>query len=867
MNNALYQKQLELENEACDAAREKLEAIINEALANGQADRTTVGKKIAGYTFKCVKKAIAEKIEKDITPRGGVQGVHVPFLKSILAAWVDAERDVEELYDIITLATVTTAIAAALDVTHKHNTISAAGIEVARQIVDEVHLYAIGHHDGKLKAHEKSIDKRVSVKNKQIYIRHLLSRHAEIKLDAVNSIKTALGVQLLANAINAGLGDFVQIERYDKYQRIVPTQILIETYNKNAEKLLTLAHKFVPTIIPPAPWSDPTNGAYHGRLKAYSNLIRLQDCTTQYIEQYQARLRMLDLDEVYSALNAYQETAYKINERVVDVLDAVIAKGGEIAGIPRMIPYDEIPPIPEDADPQTVWAYKEKRVDWIHREIARKTKALRMLTTAAAAKKFKEYEEIYFPINMDWRGRMYPMPAMLTPQGDDTQKAVLEFAKPQVIETTEQGEEALKWIKIQLANTAGKDKLTYDERIAWTEENAEAILRVANDPLGDELGLWEDADEPWCFLAACFAYADAIAYKKAHGDLIGFSCGLPVAMDATCSVLQHFASIMHNDNLARLVNLKNEATVQDVYGEVAKKVTEIVKHDAEQGTKDTEATRQDGESYIKRGTKSLAKKWLEYALETSGEAVISRKITKKCVMTYGYGSELYGFKERIYNEFIKPLIDERGGRENTMFADCVKPAASYMAKIIWKVVCEELVAVEETKNYIKSVVGVALAENIETISWTTPDGLLIQSSYNTASQKKIQLRVANKTLAVYSMDTTEEVDARKQEQAISPNFIHSRDAAHMRAVLRACVKAGMKNYMMIHDSFGVEAANAEKLYKILRETFIDMYANGDALKEFVDDLHYLAPMAQFEELPKKGTYDVHEVGNAKYAFC
>ena len=62
----------------------------------------------------------------------------------------------------------------------------------------------------------------------------------------------------------------------------------------------------------------------------------------------------------------------------------------------------------------------------------------------------------------------------------------------------------MDWIKFQLATTYGLDKATMQERLDWVEkaENRELVHRVWSDPIGN-IADWENADEPWLFLAAC----------------------------------------------------------------------------------------------------------------------------------------------------------------------------------------------------------------------------------------------------------------------------------------------------------------------------------------------------------------------------
>lgn len=69
--------------------------------------------------------------------------------------------------------------------------------------------------------------------------------------------------------------------------------------------------------------------------------------------------------------------------------------------------------------------------------------------------------------------------------------------------------------------------------------------------------------------------------------------------------------------------------------------------------------------------------------------------------------------------------------------------------------------------------------------------------------------------------------------AIAPNFVHSMDAAHLMLTVDASVTEGIQNFALIHDSFGTHAANTEKLARILREQFVEMYHKNDVLEEFL----------------------------------
>ena len=101
------------------------------------------------------------------------------------------------------------------------------------------------------------------------------------------------------------------------------------------------------------------------------------------------------------------------------------------------------------------------------------------------------------PWSYDYRSRIYPIPAFLTPQDTDFGKSLLKFHELAFVTP-----EAEHWLAFQVATTYGLDKDTMEDRQVWVNNNHDLITRVATDPIGN-LPDWEGADEPWQFLAAC----------------------------------------------------------------------------------------------------------------------------------------------------------------------------------------------------------------------------------------------------------------------------------------------------------------------------------------------------------------------------
>jgi DNA-directed RNA polymerase len=70
------------------------------------------------------------------------------------------------------------------------------------------------------------------------------------------------------------------------------------------------------------------------------------------------------------------------------------------------------------------------------------------------------------------------MPPHLNHVGDDLSRGLLMFGEKRAL-----GERGLRWLKIHLANLAGFDKGSFDERVKWVDDHMEDIYDSALNPL------------------------------------------------------------------------------------------------------------------------------------------------------------------------------------------------------------------------------------------------------------------------------------------------------------------------------------------------------------------------------------------------
>jgi DNA-directed RNA polymerase len=233
-----------------------------------------------------------------------------------------------------------------------------------------------------------------------------------------------------------------------------------------------------------------------------------------------------------------------------------------------------------------------------------------------AAKRHEHFAAIYFPHNLDFRGRAYPMPPHLNHMGNDLCRGLLTFSEARPL-----GPCGFRWLLIHLANLYGTvNKRPFDERVAWALQNLPEVFDSARAPLGGRRW-WLQGEAPWGVLATCIELERAVA----SGDIERFESRLPVHQDGSCNGLQHYAAIGRDIPGAHAVGLIDAPEPQDVYSKVMEDVRRRVAENA---------SKREG-------------KEVEIAKLTLPE--VNRKLVKQTVMTTVYGVTQYGARDQNLN--------------------------------------------------------------------------------------------------------------------------------------------------------------------------------------------------------------------------
>ena len=150
------------------------------------------------------------------------------------------------------------------------------------------------------------------------------------------------------------------------------------------------------------------------------------------------------------------------------------------------------------------------------------------------------------------------------------------------------------------------------------------------------------------------------------------------------------------------------------------------------------------------------------------------------------------------------------------------------------------------------------------MSWTTPSGFQVVHIYNKiGSRRSLAKLFNNKELSFYFR--TKDVDIRSAKQAISPNYIHSLDAAHMFLTIYALILLGFEDFSRIHDSYGCHAPMMGVMMKVIREEFAKMHSEN-LLEKFYTEIRTLLG-TELPKPPERGDLDINDVVNSLYFFA
>ncbi|KAM7195335.1 hypothetical protein V8F20_007554 [Naviculisporaceae sp. PSN 640] len=639
----------------------------------------------------------------------------------------------------------------------------------------------------------------------------------------------------------------LQFKRGKKIGVIMPNQELVDMLTSQPDP--NVLARQLPMVVQPAPWTAFDRGGF---LVTPTSLVRLKSGERDQKIYTEAALARGDMDQVLQGLDILGKTAWTINRDVFDVMLEAWNTGEKVANIPPLNPVFNLPPEPDATGcpvQRRNWMRIVKRAE--NEKAGLHSERCHMNLQLEIARSFLG-QVFYFPHNIDFRGRAYPLPAYLNHMGADHARGLLMFAKGKPL-----GEEGLRWLKVHLANVYGYDKASLSEREQFAVDNLDNVRdSVANPFTGKRW--WLQAEDPWQCLATCFEFARAMD----SADPTQYVSQLPVHQDGTCNGLQHYAALGGDTWGATQVNLVPGDRPADVYSAVAQLVEELIAKDVETGHK--------------------------LAALLTGK--ITRKVVKQTVMTNVYGVTYMGAKAQVEKQLfgLYPDLLAEAGLDN------MHPVSTYITHKIFAALANMFRGAHDIQAWLGEIGGrvcmsvtpeqmADLFDGLEetsplpkeeaeptkrkpweaqsipalfrsSIVWTTPLRMPVVQPYRQVNRTLVKTCLQD--LAIMKPDPFDPVNKRKQLQAFPPNFIHSLDASHMLLSALACDEQGL-TFAAVHDSFWTHASDVTAMSHVLRDAFIRIHQEdviGRLLAEFqvrYRGSYYLARIKLDSEVGKR----------------
>ncbi|KAL9126655.1 MAG: hypothetical protein Q9217_004331 [Psora testacea] len=573
--------------------------------------------------------------------------------------------------------------------------------------------------------------------------------------------------------------------------------------------------KHLPMVTEPRPWVGFREGGF---LEHAISVVRYHEADV-YAKRYAiTAAENGDMAQVFAGLDVLAKTPWKINPAVFEVMAQAWNSGEAIAKIPPEKPVADFPPEPalsDDSRDRKKWIKKVQEIENANSGL--RSQRCFMNFQMEVARAFMG-ETFYFPHNVDFRGRAYPMVPFLNHMGADNARGLLMFAKGK-----ELGTNGLWWLKVHLANVYGYDKASFEERQIFTEDHMMDVSDSAVNPLNGGRW-WLKAEDPWQCLATCLELHAALKLP----DPTRYVSHLAVHQDGTCNGLQHYAALGGDAVGAKQVNLEPGDRPADIYTAVAENIKAEIREEAAKGH--------------------------ELAARLDGR--LTRKVVKQTVMTNVYGVTFMGAKRQVQKQ-LETLLP---GFPDTPEVN-LSSASQYIARKIFNTlatmfngahdiqywlddcagrICEsvsqaQLAALERDLDGHKPSSSFNLRPNkredettvltsfITPVIWTTPLKMPVVQPYRKASMHQVQTNL--QALNLSKSSSSHAVDKARQLQGFPPNFIHSLDGTHMFLTALRCNELGL-TFASVHDSFWTHAADVDTMNRVTRDAFIRMHSEN-----------------------------------------
>lgn len=344
------------------------------------------------------------------------------------------------------------------------------------------------------------------------------------------------------------------------------------------------------------------------------------------------------------------------------------------------------------------------------------------------ANAYSKVDNIYFPVRLDQRTRIYCTPEYLNYQSNDLAKSLLSFSKPGIL--SKDDKDSINNFKSYgaLLYKSGFGKNSRSYRTKWVDENNNRILNFRTNDIIDTA----DKDSRACFVSFCFEYERFIKFMD-NVELSTFSTYLPIQLDASCNGYQHISLLTRESKVFEKLNLTpstKDDKPEDFYNYVLVETKDYI-------NKMVSLIEENDNMYNK--TMDSYKRLSVIAL--------TRSMIKKAIMTYGYNAGAITMVDYIKGLLVPStksiVVDNKTIEQTIYYIDDSSPVDQYLTasdlfvfvNTFEKVLSQIFPKMKNLKTYTKQIVSICTKLGMA-IPWVLPSGAHVKQSYLSAKEFK-----------------------------------------------------------------------------------------------------------------------------------
>jgi len=618
-----------------------------------------------------------------------------------------------------------------------------------------------------------------------------------------------LSSKLVEIMSSCGILDIKVYNNYDNSMVIVRISDQLEKILKKQNPIAVLPMN-LPMIVEPKNYSKAELGGY---------LLNNQEYTESLIGTkigYDIPSDIENNNIIYDSINSMMKTPFKVNKDLLNYLLKYNTKHKLLISSY----YNH-----EFADIKRNKSQEKEYQRFLSKKMLEKYIIL-------IAHIYSNVPEIYFPLRLDQRGRIYPITAYFHYQSSELARSLLLFARPDIIKRNDQT--AIEYLKAYGATCYGNglNRKSYTKRLEWVSDNWDKIINFENNDLVSK------ADDKYLFLAFCFEMRRFNVFLNDE-YLSEFKTYLPIQLDGTCNGFQHLALLSNETKIFDKLNLsksKKNIDPSDFYSHIL----DILNIHLEYKKKETSDI----------NTKESLTRLLNLGL--------NRSIIKPVIMNRPYNATNRTLASYVRDLLVYDRTDEISEYDDSGVLKVIRKSwykiseesinncvnfndLELLVKCIDEIIYVKYPKIKLLTSYFHDI-GLILNKLNLPIIWRLPHGLKVSQKYMMKHTLKINpFTYLSNTLSLTITDKIK-IDKQKQLSAFMPNLVHSLDATTLILLYNSLVKninsEGNKtvNFYSIHDCYGVTAKYVEVLIEMLRTVYIKLYSGPGYIEKFDEDI-------------------------------